>query len=369
MRKMRIKAIIFAIFAVLLCLFFSGCDRKEEPINVTVPSQTELKWDTPYIDNSAYYGMLQNGDDLFFLPYEMDRLDKLDFGAESFEKSCDMVSKQGKRLSGTGWTGAIYDGVLYHSAGNLLCTVDLKTGENAVKSTFLDNFKICGTYKEDGVGKLLVSDEENGKIHICDINTGEIQRSYDLPESNFFDYMVSDKFSAYFADSSQGKIWRFDFETGAFREIVQSNMIATKRPHGAYGGEFRHIVAFHLNRAEIYGDYLYFMVTGTRYGLYRVPKEGGAVKEVAKSGFLDEITAFCISDGIIYTAVQHSVSGELGEPATHRGTYSVFTFDPITFEYEQISEEAEIAGEIEGIVVENGKALVFGGNQTFFELR
>ena len=70
----------------------------------------------------------------------------------------------------------------------------------------------------------------------------------------------------------------------------------------------------------------------------------------------------------MYTAVQNEAFGAIDTP-DYRGIYSVFTIDTESGEYNEISEKVEIASEIRGLAVEGNKALIYGSNPTFVDLK
>lgn len=356
----RNKTFIGLILA--LCLVVSGCVSREpveenpvpvDPAEQPAPSNT---YHDTYADPSAYYGMLEFEDELLFLPFERDRLDKVYFDTQEFEAYCDMVTVQRDPLNPTSWSGTIYDGVLYYSTGKAMRSVDLSTGVEKGECGFSAGFQICGSYEENGARKIVVLDAQSHQIHYYDIETGRISRSYGVPKG-LSRYMTSDADNAYFCEGPC--VYKLALETGELTLLAQNKSID--------GPWFSDVIASDMNRGEVYNGYFYFMVSGRRYGAYRVPIDGGEVKQIIKAGFSDEIMAFCIENGVMYVAAQSEVSGHPGFP-DYLGTYSVYAFDPDTLAFEQISEEIEIAEEIEGIAIKDRKAIIFGGNQTFVNL-
>ena len=364
----------WAIIVCVVCVIAVVSIRSIPPVTdenfetYTPPEATPEFCMESYIDMSGYFGMIEHGDEKLFFTSNAQTIETADFGTETFNVSYETNLTDTNDLSYT-----VLGSTLYYSEGIMLRSLNLDTGVHKTEHTFapeLADIFVCGTYGDElgraRVAILTIAYRENQseyykEIYSYNTVTGESEKLCDvnITEQNIgMKYLVSDENYAYFAKfHSAGNLYKLDLKTGEFSKFASDKLITALRLKNSFP-----------NQAAIFENHLYFKVIGKPFGLYRANLETGEIEEYFRSGFTGNIAAFCFEDGILYTAVQNEAFGDIDTP-DYRGIYSVFTIDTESGEYNEISEKVEIASEIRGLAVDGNKALIYGSNPTFVDLK
>lgn len=327
-------------------------------------------------NTTGYLGVVDTGYDKLLLNTTVTSLDKVNYNNELCENTYTI------ELSGFSETPhfsyAVYGSTIFYGVKKQLHSININTGEEHLLWSCEDNCTdifVCGSYIQNSVPIIVIITVKDSELcskwfdnlYYYRLDTNSVYLKSTIPNeysASFTEYLTSDNNYAYFARFiNDGKLYKLDLKTGKFSNFVQNPKIVTNR----VSKNIRSLLANEMNRAIIFRDYLYFMISGNKFGLYRAHIESGELEKYFKSGFDGEIVGFCFENSILYTVVQSADLGEQGYP-NYRGTYAVYTIDTETGDFRKISKDAVILDEVRGITVEGNKALVYGSDTTFIDL-